>query len=120
MKKLLLILAGVLAIGVLGFSIWLYQHRERIVTVNIERGLAKVEEQVIQKLPDAAAMAGGRADFQKLRDMLEAGLVRTEDVQSLEETFQMSYKAGTMDSVKAKEIAGEVHRLASAPANDGH
>ena len=66
MKKILLISAGVLAILVLAGSLLLYLNREKIVTYSIDRALTKVEEQVLQRLPDQAAVEEAKADFLKL------------------------------------------------------
>ena len=112
MKKILLISAGVLAILVLAGSLLLYLNREKIVTYSIDRALTKVEEQVLQRLPDQAAGEEAKADFLKLHERLQSGSVPTEEVKTLAGMFYSSYKEGKIDSVKARQIVEEVHRLA--------
>ena len=111
MKKILLISAGVLAIIVFTGSLLLYLNREKIVTYWTDRALTKVEEQVLQRLPDQAAVDEAKADFLKLHERLQSGTVRTEDVKTLAGMFYSSYKEGKIDSLKARQIVEEVHRL---------
>ncbi|HTR98392.1 MAG TPA: hypothetical protein VML00_01510 [Bacteroidota bacterium] len=115
MKKVLLILAGILTVVVLTGSLLLYLNREKILSYSIERALTKVEEQVVLRLPDAREVVEAKADFVKLHGRLEEGTVSTEDVKSLAVMFYGSYREGTIDSARAREIVGEVHRLAAAP-----
>jgi hypothetical protein len=113
MKKILLITAGVLAIVVLTGSLLLYLNREKIVTYSIDRALTKVEEQVLQRLPDQRAVDEAKADFLKLHERLQSGSVKTDDVKTLAGMFYTSYKEGKIDSLKARRIVEEVHRLAA-------
>jgi hypothetical protein len=113
MKKVLLITAGVLAVVVLTGSLLLYLNREKIVTYSIDRALTKIEEQVLQKLPDLKSVNEAKADFQKLHERLKSGSVKTEDVKGLAGMFYSSYKEGKIDSLQAKRIVEEVHRLAA-------
>jgi hypothetical protein len=112
MKKILLITAGVLAIVVLTGSLLLYLNREKIVTYSIDRALTKVEEQVLQRLPDQKAVDEAKVDFLKLHQRLQSGSVKTDEVKVLAGMFYSSYKEGKIDSIKAKRIVEEVHRLA--------
>jgi hypothetical protein len=113
MKKILLITAGVLAIVVLTGSLLLYLNREKIVTYSIDRALTKVEEQVLQRLPDQNSVAEAKTDFLKLHERLQSGSVQTDEVKTLAGMFYTSYKEGKIDSLKAKRIVEEVHRLAA-------
>jgi|GEM_PF-2309229 len=113
MKKILLISAGVLAVIVLTGSLLLYLNREKIVTYSIDRALTKVEEQVLQRLPDQTAVNEAKADFLKLHKRLQSGSVKTDDVKTLAGMFYSSYKEGKIDSLKARQIVEEVHRLAA-------
>ena len=113
MKKILLITAGILAIVVLTGSLLLYLNREKIVTYSIDRALTKVEEQVLQRLPDQKAVDEAKADFVKLHARLQSGSVKTDDVKTLAGMFYTSYKEGKIDSLKARRIVEEVHRLAA-------
>ncbi len=113
MKKILLITAGILAIVVLTGSLLLYLNREKIVTYSIDRALTKVEEQVLQRLPDQRAVDDAKADFLKLHQRLQSGSVKTDDVKTLAGMFYNSYKEGKIDSLKARLIVEEVHRLAA-------
>ena len=115
MKKVLLILAGILTILVLTGSLLLYLNRDRILAYSIDRALTKVEEQVVLRLPGSQEIGEAKADFVKLHGKLQEGTVSTEDVKSLAVMFYGSYREGKIDSVKAREIVGEVHRLAAAP-----
>ena len=112
MKKILLITAGVLAIVVLTGSLLLYLNREKIVTYSIDRALTKVEEQVLQRLPDQKAVDEAKADFLKLHERLQSGSVKTDEVKVLAGMFYSGYKEGKIDSLKARRIVEEVHRLA--------
>lgn len=112
MKKVLLITAGVLAVVVLTGSLLLYLNREKIVTYSIDRALTKVEEQVLQKLPDQKSVEEAKAGFQRLHERLKSGSVKTEDVKTLAGMFYSSYREGKIDSLQAKRIIDEVHRLA--------
>jgi hypothetical protein len=112
MKKILLITAGVLAIVVLTGSLLLYLNREKIVTYSIDRALTKVEEQVLQRLPDQKAVDEAKADFLKLHERLQSGSVKTDEVKVLAGMFYSSYREGKIDSLKARRIVEEVHRLA--------
>jgi hypothetical protein len=113
MKKILLITAGVLTIVVLTGSLLLYLNREKIVTYATDRALTKVEEQVLQRLPDRRAVEDAKADFLKLHERLQLGSVKTDDVKGLAAMFYSSYKEGKIDSLKARGIVEEVHRLAA-------
>ena len=113
MKKVLLILAGILTVVVLTGSLLLYLNRDRILAFSIERALTKVEEQVVMRLPDPREVVEAKADFVKLHGRLEEGTVSTDDVKGLAVMFYGSYREGKMDSLKAREIVGEVHRLAA-------
>lgn len=113
MKKILLITAGILAIIVLTGSLLLYLNREKIVTYSIDRALTKVEEQVLQRLPDQKSVEEAKADFVKLHLRLQSGSVKTDDVKTLAGMFYSSYKEGKIDSLKARQIVEEVHRLAA-------
>ncbi len=113
MKKILLITAGVLAIVVLTGSLLLYLNREKIVTYSIDRALTKVEEQVLQRLPDQQSVDVAKTDFLKLHQRLQSGSVGTDEVKTLAGMFYTSYKEGKIDSLKAKRIVEEVHRLAA-------
>jgi len=111
MKKILLITAGVLAIVVLTGSLLLYLNREKIATYSIDRALTKVEEQVLQRLPDQKAVNEAKADFLKLHERLQSGSVKTDEVKGLAGTFYSSYKEGKIDSLQARRIVDQVHRL---------
>jgi biopolymer transport protein ExbB/TolQ len=113
MKKILLITAGVLTIVVLVGSLLLYLNREKIVTFRTDRALTKVEEQVLQKLQDQRAVDGAKADFLRLHARLQSGTVTTDEVQHVTEMFYSNYREGKIDSLNARGIVGEVHRLAA-------
>ena len=113
MKKILLITAGVLTIVVLTGSLLLYLNREKIVTYRTDRMLTTVEEQVLQRLPDQRAVDEAKADFLKLHARLQSGSVTTDQVNAIAGMFYSSYREGKIDSLKARDIAGEVHRLAA-------
>lgn len=113
MKKILLITAGVLTIVVLAGSLLLYLNRDKIVTYSTDRALTKVEEQVLQRLPDQSAVDEAKADFRKLHARLQSGSVRTDEVKGLAGMFYSSYKEGKIDSIMARRIVAEVHRLSA-------
>jgi hypothetical protein len=113
MKKILLITAGVLTIVVLAGSLLLYLNREKIVTYATDRALTKVEEQVLQRLPDQGAVDGAKADFLKLHARLQSGAVTTDEVKHVTGMFYSNYREGKLDSLNARGIVDEVHRLAA-------
>jgi hypothetical protein len=112
MKKVLLIIAGALALLVLTASLLLYLNREKIVAYSTDRALTRIEEQVLQRLPYKAAVDGAKADFLTLHERLQAGSVKADDVKTLAGMFYTSYREGKIDSLSASRIAKEVHRLA--------
>ena len=113
MKKILLITAGVLTIVVLAGSLLLYLNRDKIVTYSTDRALTKVEEQVLQRLPDQRSVDEAKADFLRLHARLQSGSVTTDEVKGLAGMFYSSYREGKIDSLKARRIVEEVHRLAA-------
>jgi len=120
MKKVLLILAGVLTVAVIAASLLLYLNRDRILAYSIDRALTKVEEQVVLRLPGAREVVDARADFLKLHGRLQEGSVSTDDVKELAVMFYGSYREGKIDSLRARQIVGEVHRLAAGTSPRGH
>jgi methionine salvage enolase-phosphatase E1 len=111
MKKIILLVAGIIGIVVLVAAILLYINRDKITNFAADRTLNYVEMQVMQHVADPHRADSVRTDFAMLHERLRAGTVKSSDVKDLAALFYTSYKNGKLDSAEVRQILGKIHDL---------
>jgi hypothetical protein len=111
MKKIILLVAGIIGIVVLVAAILLYINRGKITNFAADRTLNYVEMQVMQHVADPHRADSVRTDFAMLHERLRAGTVKSSDVKDLAALFYTSYKNGKLDSAEVRQILGKIHDL---------
>jgi len=113
MKKILLIIAGVVAIVVVIGAVLLYANRDKITNFATDRTLNFVEAQLMEHIPDPATEVKVKVDFRTLHERLQAGKVKSSDVKDLAALFYTSYRDEKLDSTEVRKIIDQVHKLVS-------
>ena len=112
LKRVMLVGAAVLSLVVVVGALLLYLNRDKITAYAVDRALSKVEEQVLQNIPDPKAAHEAKLQFAALHERLQRGTVKSDDVKDLAATFYNKYREGKIDTLTARQLVEQVQRLA--------
>ena len=111
MKKIFLIVAGIVGLVVIAGATLLYINRDKIASYAMDRALTTVEGQVLQHMPDQTTVVAVKKDFATLHDRLQAGSVKVEEIKEFAAMFYNSYKDERLDSLEVRQLIDKIHKL---------
>jgi hypothetical protein len=111
MKRILLIIAAVVALGILVGGTWLYFNRDRIANFAMDRALKMVEGRVVAELPAGISADSIRTEFDALHRLLQSGSVSIDEIKTLAKEYQDKMKDERLDSVEVRQLVADVKQL---------
>jgi hypothetical protein len=111
MKRILLLVAGIVGLVILVAAILLYFRRDQIASYAMGRALTSVEGRVMAELPAGLSPDSVRAEFESLHKLLQSGTVSAEEIKDLAATYYTSMKDDRLDSSEVKQLVVQVRAL---------
>ena len=111
MKRILLLVAGVIGLVILVAAILLYFNRDKIASFAMDRALTSVEGRLIAELPAGMAPDSVRAEFASLHTLLASGSVTADEIKDLAATYYGAMKDERLDSAEVRQMVEQVKKL---------
>jgi hypothetical protein len=111
MKRILLLVAGIVGLVIVVAGILLYFNRDKIAGFAMDRALKSVEGHVIAELPQGLSPDSVRAEFESLHRLLQSGTVTVDEIKDLAATYYTSMKDDRLDSAEVRQLVVNVREL---------
>jgi len=112
MKKILLIVGGIILVIILAFFALIYLKGDQLATLAIEKSIPYVESNLLKNLPADVSAEDVKATFTKVADKIKSKQYDAAEAQHLLLIFKKSMDDKKIDADEAKQMLESAKKIA--------
>jgi hypothetical protein len=112
MKKTVLIVVILLVVAILGVGIYIFTHREKLVTQIVGKALGSLQTTIISQLPTEEKKAEVEAIFKEVGEKVKTGSIGKKEFEDLGSTLQKSFADKKLDEKELEVIIQKLKSMA--------